>query len=120
MPFYTFKCPECEDVKEVLQKMNDSPPNCDNCTKMVPRHIIKMERVFANVGKPQFKGNGFYETDIVTTELLGKMRGQQLARLSVAPFQYNPTTNELRVITKLEVKIVFENIDYHNFLINKV
>ena len=63
MPFYTFKCPECEDVKEVLQNMNASPPNCKNCTKIVPRRYVKMERVFRDTGKPQFKGCGFYETD---------------------------------------------------------
>ena len=62
MPFYTFKCPECEDVKEVLQS-NQTPPTCDKCTKMVPRHIVEMERVFGTTGKPQFKGSGFYETD---------------------------------------------------------
>ena len=63
--------------------------------------------------------DGFYETDIVTTELLGKMRGQQLARLSVAPFQYNPTTNQLKVITKLEVRIIFKNIDFEGHKLNK-
>ena len=63
MPFYTFKCPECEDVKEVLQSMNDSPPNCKNCTQIVPRRYVKMERLFRDTGKPQFKGSGFYETD---------------------------------------------------------
>jgi len=55
--------------------------------------------------------DGFYTNDLVTTELLGKMRGQQLARLSVAPFSYNPTTNELKIVTKLEVKIIVKNID---------
>ena len=39
------------------------------------------------------------------------MRGQQLARISIAPFQYNPVTNELKVITKMEVKVVFKNTD---------
>ena len=68
MPFYTFKCPECEDVKEVLQGMNESPPTCKNCTKMVPRHIVNMKRVFGKVGKPQFKGSGFYETDYKTKD----------------------------------------------------
>ena len=63
MPFYTFKCPECEDVKEVLQSMNDKPPHCEKCTRMVPRNIIEMERVFKSTGKPKFKGSGFYETD---------------------------------------------------------
>ena len=63
--------------------------------------------------------DGFYTNDLVTSELLGKMRGQQLARLSVAPFSYNPTTNELKVVTKLEVKIIFKNIDSEGHKINK-
>ena len=63
MPFYTFKCPECEDVKEVLQGMEDVPPLCKKCTKMVPRNIVEMKRVFKSTSKPQFKGSGFYETD---------------------------------------------------------
>ena len=63
--------------------------------------------------------DGFYTNDLVTTELLGKMRGQQLARLSVAPFSYNPTTNELKVVTKLEVKIIFKNIDSVGHKTNK-
>ena len=54
MPFYTFKCPECEDVKEVLQS-NQTPPTCDKCTKMVPRHIVEMERVFKVNAKPHSK-----------------------------------------------------------------
>jgi hypothetical protein len=55
--------------------------------------------------------DGFLEKDIVKIEFLGKMRGQQLARLSLAPFKYNPTTNKLKVITKIEVRICFNNID---------
>ena len=57
--------------------------------------------------------------NIVETKLLGKMRGQQLARLSVAPFQYNPTTNQLKIITKLEVRIIFKNIDVDRHKLNK-
>ena len=54
MPFYTFKCPSCKKKKDVLQGMNDKAPICDG---------VKMERVYTSVGKPQFKGSGFYETD---------------------------------------------------------
>ena len=55
MPFYTFKCPECEDVKEVLQGMNDDPPLCNKCTKMVPRRYVEMKRVFKVNAKPHSK-----------------------------------------------------------------
>tara|TARA_Y100000593_G_scaffold94471_1_gene193743 strand:+ start:3222 stop:3431 length:210 start_codon:yes stop_codon:yes gene_type:complete len=63
MPFYTFKCPECKVEKEVMQKMGDDPPVCGKCSKMVPRNLVEMKRVFKSTGKPQFKGQGFYETD---------------------------------------------------------
>ena len=63
MPFYTFQCPSCKREKEVMQKMNEDPPLCEKCTRMVPRRIVEMKRVFKSVGKPQFKGKGFYETD---------------------------------------------------------
>ena len=63
MPFYTFKCPKCKIEKDVLQGMNDDVPTCDKCSKMVPRNIVDMKRVYKTIGKPQFKGSGFYETD---------------------------------------------------------
>ena len=55
MPFYTFKCPECEDVKEVLQGMNDSPPVCKECSTILPRKYVKMERVFKVNARPHSK-----------------------------------------------------------------
>ena len=33
MPLYTFKCPECKDITEVLQGMNASFPICKKCSK---------------------------------------------------------------------------------------
>jgi predicted nucleic acid-binding Zn ribbon protein len=74
MPFYTFKCPNCDVKKEVLQNTTD-PPKCDECGECGCNRADKtcgcggkmkkfqMERVFSSVGKPQFKGSGFYETD---------------------------------------------------------
>ncbi len=66
-----------------------------------------------------YVNNEFDTHKLVTTELLGKMRGQQLARISVAPFQYNPVTNELKVVTKMEVKVIFKNTDITAHLANK-
>ena len=64
MPFYTFKCPSCKKEEDVLQSMNAPKPVCKRCVKAsCETHIPKMERVFTSVGKPQFKGSGFYETD---------------------------------------------------------
>ena len=56
--------------------------------------------------------NAFNENPIVKTEVLGKMRGREMGRLSISPFSYNPVTNELKIITKIEVKVIFKNADY--------
>ena len=66
-----------------------------------------------------YTNNDFYTHKLITTEYLGKMRGQQLARISIAPFQYNPVTNQLKVVTKIEVKVVFKNTDISAHLANK-
>ena len=61
MPFYTFKCPSCNKEEELLQGMKDELPLCKECD--LKNHIVEMKRVFKSVGKPKFKGSGFYETD---------------------------------------------------------
>ena len=80
MPFYTFKCPNCDTKKEVLQGMNSPNLKCEDCSvcgcnradgtcgcdgKM---NSVEMTRIFSNTGKPQFKGSGFYETDYKTKD----------------------------------------------------
>tara|TARA_B100000287_G_C20104517_1_gene571737 strand:+ start:203 stop:541 length:339 start_codon:yes stop_codon:yes gene_type:complete len=57
MPIYTFKCEMCDNHKEVLQNMDDPPPSCDNCNE------LEMIKTYTSVGRAQFKGSGFYETD---------------------------------------------------------
>ena len=59
-----------------------------------------------------YNHNDFHELEIFKTELLGKMRGVQLGRISLSPFQYNPNTNKLKIITKIEIKVIFKNIDF--------
>ena len=55
---------------------------------------------YYNIDK--FSGNNF-----VSTELLGTMRGQNLARLSISPVSYNPVTNQIKIITKARGKSNF-------------
>ena len=44
--------------------MNQSKPICKRCANAsCGVHIVEMIRVFKSNAKPQFKGNGFYETD---------------------------------------------------------
>jgi len=60
--------------------------------------------------------NEFNETPIIKIDVLGKMRGQEMARLNISPFSYNPISNELKIITKIEVKILFKNANYEQDL----
>jgi predicted nucleic acid-binding Zn ribbon protein len=74
MPFYSFKCPNCNIEKELLQNTS-TPPKCGECGECGCNRAdgtcgcggnmkrYTMERIFKSVGKPQFKGKGFYETD---------------------------------------------------------
>ena len=45
MPIYTYKCPECENTKDIVVKMDGNVPFCEDCSKPVPRHYVKMEKV---------------------------------------------------------------------------
>ena len=64
MPFYTFKCPSCKKVEEIQQSMKASTPICQRCAdSSCGIHLPEMERVYGHTAKPQFKGDGFYETD---------------------------------------------------------
>ena len=64
MPIYTYKCSSCNQTTEVLQSMKEDSPVCMRCADAsCGVHLPKMKRIFGDVGKPQFKGSGFYETD---------------------------------------------------------
>jgi len=64
MPLYTFKCPSCYTIEDVNQSMDSPSPKCKKCIDAsVGIYAPKMERVWKETGKPQFKGDGFYETD---------------------------------------------------------
>ncbi|MBE9491500.1 MAG: hypothetical protein IMY70_01330, partial [Bacteroidetes bacterium] len=51
----------------------------------------------------------FYPEEIVTVDVLGMMRGLRIGRVNIAPVQYNPVTNTIRIIEDIDFKIVFEN-----------
>jgi len=66
MPFYTYKCNTCGLKEDFLKSMEDSKTQlCPKCmyNPNIQGEDEKMTRIFINVGKPQFKGSGFYETD---------------------------------------------------------
>ncbi len=70
------------------------------------------ENAIFHFDKEYYNYDGFHKTDLVSIEILGKMRGQQLARLTLSPISYNPKKNIISVVTKLEVSIDFNNVNY--------
>lgn len=55
--------------------------------------------------------NAFSNDPVAIVETLGKMRSKTIGRLRIAPFSYNPVTNELKVITEITVTISFKKVD---------
>ncbi|MFW5705849.1 MAG: C25 family cysteine peptidase, partial [Bacteroidota bacterium] len=51
--------------------------------------------------------DGMLGDDLVNVEPLGIMRGLRIARVEIAPVQYNPVQNTIRVYENLEVSITF-------------
>lgn len=54
----------------------------------------------------------FLGKEIVTVERLGILRGVQIARLTIAPFKYNPVSNELMIFNNIELHVSYGNADY--------
>jgi hypothetical protein len=61
--------------------------------------------------KTTYSANQFNSDELVTVDILGIMRGIRLARLNIAPIQYNPVTNTIRVYNDIEVEITFPGAD---------
>ena len=56
MPIYEFKCPECGERTEVIQKISDAPASqCPKCG-------AEMKKLFS-APSFQLKGSGWYKTD---------------------------------------------------------
>ena len=67
--------------------------------------------------KEEFKYNkSYYEgneklivPEIAEVKLLGFMRGVQIGKLIISPFQYNPIENSITILHNIELEISFEN-----------
>lgn len=57
MPLYEYECKNC-GVIEVRQSITDKPlQQCPTCKEK------DLKRLISVTGSPQFKGDGFYQTD---------------------------------------------------------
>ncbi|RLD80834.1 MAG: hypothetical protein DRJ15_06030 [Bacteroidetes bacterium] len=61
--------------------------------------------------KATYQHDAYAPQELVSVEVLGVMRGLRLARLDIAPVQYNPVTGMLRVYSDIEAEVVFTGAD---------
>jgi len=54
----------------------------------------------------------FTQSEIATIEVLGVMRGVRIARVTIEPTRYNPSTNKLEIYNDIEVSVHYENPDW--------
>ncbi len=69
--------------------------------------------------KAFYQQDEFNDQSVATVEVLGTMRGVQIGRLTIAPFQYNPVQNTLKVLNNLIVEINFENAARNNTFLSR-
>jgi uncharacterized repeat protein (TIGR01451 family) len=59
------------------------------------------------MNKELYKTKGLIQSDTVTIEYIGKLRGQQLAAIHISPVRYDPSLNRLEIITSMTVTVRF-------------
>ena len=138
VPYYSSNSeigsPELPSLKKLISVPNDAEINIEIIHKeskkvklsefginqyILPRQpsISKgstADDIFFHINNKIYKEDRFFQDNIVSTELLGKMREVQLARIIISPFSYNPLKQELEIITSLEIKVSFTNASEEN------
>jgi hypothetical protein len=75
-----------------------------------PRHPKSEDGPFPFViDEATYATNSFYGMPLAQSEKVGVLRNINLGHVSIAPFEYNPVTGQLRVCTQLDVEISFVN-----------
>ena len=71
----------------------------------------KVEDVVFQYNKDAYKTRSFANAPEVKVEMLGTMRGVQIASLQVEPISYNPSSNTIRVFNDINFEVDFEGAD---------
>lgn len=138
VPYYSSNSeigsPELPSLKKLISVPNDAEINIEIIHKeskkvklsefgvnqyILPRQpsISKgstADEIVFHINNKIYKEDRFFQDNIVSIELLGKMREVQLARIIISPFSYNPLKQELEIITSLEIKVSFTNASEEN------
>ncbi len=84
------------------QVMPAQAPVAKSYTGKVP-FVIKSE---------VYSSNRYYGKPLAAVQEVGFMRGTRMARLEIAPVEYNPVTGMLKVYDNVVVKVTFKNGNY--------
>ena len=58
-----------------------------------------------------YQNDAFISPELASVEVLGVLRGYRIARVTVAPVNYNPVKGIIRVYNDIEVEVTFDNVD---------
>ena len=114
----TYNClieiPFCSDVIIEQNILSKETINLKNGWKIYPKQPSQSkqnEDIPFAIDKDYYSRNSFGQTDIAQIEILGVMNGVRLARLSICPIRYNPSTAQIEHIKQVDLNISFVNSD---------
>lgn len=114
----TYNClieiPFCSDVIIEQNILSKETINLKNGWKIYPKQpsLSKQnEDIPFAIDKDYYSRNSFGQTDIAQIEILGVMNGVRLARLSICPIRYNPSTAQIEHIKQVDLTLSFVNPD---------
>lgn len=114
----TYNClieiPFCSDVIIEQNILSKETINLKNGWKIYPKQPSQSkqnEDIPFAIDKDYYSRNSFGQTDIAQIEILGVMNGVRLARLSICPIRYNPSTAQIEHIKQVDLNLSFVNPD---------
>ncbi|OQX71689.1 MAG: hypothetical protein B6D62_01560, partial [Candidatus Cloacimonas sp. 4484_275] len=73
----------------------------------VSKSITDPSKIKFRINENSYKQNRFIKHELASLEILGQLRSVRLARLDIAPVEYNPVTGIIRVYNNIEIEIDF-------------
>lgn len=70
-----------------------------------------LDKIQFHYDKKAYRKNDFQNTPLASIEVLGTMRGIRIARVEIAPVNYNPVEKTLKVYNDIEVEISFSGVN---------
>ena len=77
----------------------------------IPKNIDPSEVPF-QYKEEAYATKSFSQSEIATIEILGVMRGVRIARITIEPARYNPSTDQLQIYNDIEVSVSYENANW--------